>query len=296
MSCYSPQVRYLLANGQTSSTERGDVVKTLVVPCRGCIGCRLDYARDWSIRCMHEASLHKFNDFITLTYRPENLPARGSLDYRDFQLFMKRVRKEVGPVRFYMCGEYGDDLDRPHFHAIIFGHQFGERKRWQKNARGDILYKSAQLDRLWSLGHTWAGSVTRQSSGYVARYVMKKVTGDLAKIRYRRTDPETGEEYMLTPEFAHMSRRPGIGARWFEKYGYQVFDRDYVVAEGKEVKPPRYYEKLHERFLDPVTLEQTKGSRDQKSHDPETFLDNTDERLTVKEIVQLARIRSLKRD
>lgn len=295
MACFSPVIRYQLADGSTTSVERGDVVRTLVVPCRGCIGCRLDYARDWSTRCLHESQMHKLNDFITLSYSDEHLPKGGVLNYRDFQLFMKRVRFEVGPVRFYMCGEYGEQTMRPHYHALIFGHMFEGRKKWTRNAQGQWLYRSAQLERLWPFGQSLAGAVTKQSCGYVARYVMKKLGGALATERYSRTDPETGEIYQLPTPFCKMSLRPGIGEAWFRKYGYQVYDRDYVIVSGQKVKPPAYYEKLHDRYLDEVILEQTKGLRDQKSHTKEIFDDNTDERLAVKGEVQLARIRNLKR-
>jgi hypothetical protein len=240
--------------------------------------------------------MHKQNDFITLTYAPENLPYRGQLNVKDWELFIKNVRKHLGPgIRFFMCGEYGEKMDRPHYHAIIFGHQFTERKLWKDNGTNGKLYRSVQLERFWPHGHASAGSVTKQSCGYVARYVMKKVGGQLAQNHYQRTDPETGELYQLIPEFSRQSRMPGIGASWFEKFGYQVFDRDYVIVKGQKVKPPRYYEKLHDRMLDPVTLEQTKGKRDQKSHTPEVFNDNTDERLKVKETVKKAAVKFLKK-
>lgn len=124
---------------------------------------------------------------------------------------------------------------------------------------------------------------------------MKKIGGDLAKDHYARVDTETGEIYQLNPEFCQMSRRPGIGYTWFQKYGHQVFDRDYVIKEGSKVKPARYYEKLHDKMLDPVVLELTKGMRDSKSRTPENFADNSDERLRAKEAVKRASIRSLKR-
>ncbi|MEO5355656.1 MAG: hypothetical protein H7835_21005, partial [Magnetococcus sp. XQGC-1] len=91
-----------------------------------CVGCRLERSRQWAIRVMHEASQHEHNCFITLTYNDDNLPANGSLNYRHFQNFMKRLRKYYVEftVRFYMCGEYGENFARPHYHACIFAIMF----------------------------------------------------------------------------------------------------------------------------------------------------------------------------
>lgn len=294
MACYHPWTRYRLADGSTSPVERGDVVATLKLPCGYCIGCRIQRSSDWAIRCVHEASLYKLNDYITLTYDDAHLPEHGQLHYEHFAQFMKRVRQSIGPnIRFFMCGEYGETTQRPHFHAIIFNHQFKERKKWSTNHKGQPVYRSAELEKLWTFGQSLTGNVSKQSCGYVARYIMKKVVGDQAHEHYKRTDPDTGEIYYLNPEFCQMSRKPGIGYEWFRQYGYQVFDRDYVISNGSKAKPPRYYEKLHDRLLDPVVLEQTKGQRDEKSR--EGAYDNTDERLSVKEEVTKAAVRSLKR-
>ena len=91
-----------------SRNKRG-VEACLELPCGQCIGCRLERSRQWAMRCLHEASLHENNAFITLTYDDSNLPRGGSLDYSDFQKFMKRLRKRIGrKVSFYCGGEYGD--------------------------------------------------------------------------------------------------------------------------------------------------------------------------------------------
>ena len=84
----------------------------------------------------------------------ENLPEFNSLNYRHFQLFMKRLRKEFAPnnIRFYMCGEYGEDFSRPHFHALLFNCFFSDRKRIPGGASGSPLYRSDTLERLWPYG------------------------------------------------------------------------------------------------------------------------------------------------
>lgn len=155
------------------------------VPCGQCVGCRLERSRQWAIRCVHESKLHKDNCFITLTYNDANLPSDKSLHYYDFQCFMKRLRKQYpgSKIRYYMCGEYGENFGRPHFHACIFGFNFDDLKLWKVQNK-QKLYRSKKLEKLWDKGHSSVGTVTFESAAYVARYIMKKVTGDAAKNHY----------------------------------------------------------------------------------------------------------------
>lgn len=249
------------------------------LPCGQCVGCRLERSRVWAARCMHEASLHSENCFITLTYKD----APVSLDYRDFQLFMKRLRKRFPRVRFYMCGEYGDQLSRPHFHACLFGVNFADRVKF-----GRSLYRSPLLESLWPAGFSSIGEVTFESAAYVARYIMKKITGDLAESHYLRIDPDTGEMIMLTPEFCHMSLKPGIGAGWIDKYLSDVYPDGEMVVRGCESKAPRYYDKLYRR-LDRDSHDAMKHRRFCKSWDT-SALEKVTSRLVVRELVAKARL------
>jgi hypothetical protein len=151
----------------------------ITLPCRQCIGCLLERSRQWAIRSMHEASLHIKNCFITLTYRPEDLPPFGSLDYKHFQLFMKRLRKKFTgqKIKFYMCGEYGENLSRPHYHACLFGFSFPDLVRYHKTPTGDQLYTSVILNDLWGKGSCTVGEVNFKTAGYTARYCLKKLNG-----------------------------------------------------------------------------------------------------------------------
>lgn len=285
MPCYHPWTAYQCADGSVVSVERlgkGRVVRTITLPCGQCVGCRLERSRQWAIRCMHEAQLHESNCFVTLTYKGD-VPEEG-LRYRDFQLFMKRLRKSLGgrKVRFYMCGEYGDAKGRPHFHACLFGHDFDDKVLFSTRG-GSKLYTSKVLDNLWTHGMCSVGNVTFESAAYVARYIMKKVTGTLADDYYNG----------LTPEFCKMSLKPGIGAGWFEKFNSDIFPDGTVVVRGFKTKLPRYYDKLEKR-IDVDILEEVKYNRfrDAVKH----FEDQTDDRLAVREQVAIARINQLKRN
>lgn len=245
MPCYSPQQVYrsnaLTANGKRTLVwdKRKSNGDTLQIACGQCIGCRLEKSRVWACRIDNEASLYPENCFITLTYSPENLPANGSLQPRDFQLFFKRLRKLYGAkIRFYMCGEYGDQTSRPHYHACILNFDFPDKKLWRKTSRGDLIYRSPSLERLWPYGNSEIGNVTFESAAYCARYITKKVTGKNADAHYTRLDPETGELIQLHPEYCNMSRKPGIGAPWLEKFSADVYSYDRLVIRGGIKVPP----------------------------------------------------------
>jgi hypothetical protein len=247
------------------------------------------------MRCLHEAKLHEKNCFITLTYNDEHLPRNRSLDYRDFQLFMKKFRKKFGSkIRFYMCGEYGEKFDRPHFHACIFGFDFSDRKYWKQTGSGSKLYRSEELEKLWKYGFSSIGDVNFESAAYVARYIMKKVTGQGKHDQhYKFTDLETGEVLEKKPEFNKMSLKPGIGYDWYKRFCSDVYPHDYVVINGKKVRPPKYYD-LKYSIESPFEWEEVQQKRIDLGK--ANFEDNTDARLVVKEQVTKARLKLLKRE
>lgn len=235
--------------------------------------------------------MHDFSSFVTLTYDDSNCPV--SLQYRDFQLFMKRLRKSFPKARFYMCGEYGETTFRPHFHACLFGVFF--RDRVIHSTAGPIpLYRSALLERIWPFGFSTVGDVTFESAAYCARYVMKKVTGSRADEHYQRVSLSTGEIVSVTPEFCRMSLKPGIGATWLEKFSADVYgyDRDSVIVNGVRCKPPRYYDvKIKE--ANPELAEYLEFARYERSG--RCVEDSTPERLAVREQVTTARVGNYKR-
>lgn len=262
-------------------------------PCGQCIGCRMDRVSQWGLRCMHEASQHEANSFLTLTYDDQNLPADYSVQVVEAQLFMKRLRDHLGTkIRHFTCGEYGDKDGRPHYHSLIFGYDFrSDRTLWGHSKDGDPIYTSPTLAKAWSFGHAWIGSVTYQSACYVAGYIQKKIGGDKAPSHYLRTHPK-GYLTQVQPEFATQSRRPGIGSTWFERYKSDAFPSDFLVVDGKEVPVPRYYAtKLTEKELKPIKLK-----RKLRTASPRAKANSTPARLLVRETVRKDRLSRLKRE
>lgn len=307
MPCYRPLQAWrgaVLPSGKRSVVfQRGDaspVAGELQLPCGQCVGCRLERSRQWAMRCVDEASLYKQNCFLSLTYNDENLPKDGSLCLRDFQLFMKRLRKSAGcRLRFFHCGEYGSKFGRPHYHCLVFGFDFADKLLYKVTNSGEKLYVSKKLSELWPVGFSSVGSVTFESAAYVARYVMDKVTGDDARrvnslglSHYERLDAKTGEVFSLKPEYVTMSRRPGIGKGWFEKFKLDCFPSDYRIMRGIKMLPARYYGSLYE-LENPEGFKKLKLDRVRRAS---AFADDNDSfRLAVKEEVKLAQIRTLRR-
>ena len=207
---------------------------------------------------------------------------------------MKRLRASLDKrVSFYMCGEYGEKLGRPHYHYLIFGHNFADRRYIKTSRSGEKLYESPTLNSLWKHGKAWIGDVTYESCAYVASYVMKKLNGEKALEHYRRQD-EGGNDYWLEPEFNEMSRRPAIAHAWWEQFHQDVIQDDVIVRPGgSKMKPPRYYDKLLE-LMDPAALAVAKMKRELRAK--ELVADNTPARLADKETVTKARISLKKRN
>lgn len=311
MACFKPLVAWRgRCGGPVFSPPLDTVPMPMQLPCGQCIGCRLERSRQWAVRCMHEASLHADNCFITLTYNNDSIPHGGSLVKSDFQSFVKRLRKDLEVchldleswtcyterprIKYFACGEYGDQLSRPHYHACIFGFDFEDRKEFKKS-NGISLYRSERLSRLWPYGHSLIGDVTFESAAYVARYVTKKVTGDYASEHYTRID-EYGEMHSVLPEFSLMSRGgrrgKGLAAGWFERWGNEVYPSDEVVVRGRSCAPPRYYGILAAEFGN-VDIEAVKRKRLERL--AKHAADCTPERLADREFCSEARMRLLKR-
>lgn len=290
MPCYHPLKGYrskaVNPSGKRSITfnaKEGFHDLRVDLACGQCIGCRLQRSCEWAVRCVHEASLHEENSFITLTYRPEDLPGNGSLVLEHFQLFMKRLRERISPrkIRFFHCGEYGDKGDRPHYHALLFGFDFPDRK-YLKTVNGYRYYTSELLDEIWEKGFCIVGDVTFESAAYVARYVTKKITGPRSKQHY-------GER---KAEYTTMSRRPGVGKGWYDKFSADVFPDDFIVIDGRRVCVPKFYRSLLESG-DSFAHAKVRAGRQVSGRKMEG--ENSPERLRVKKKVKQAQLGFLKR-
>lgn len=285
MPCYRPlhgyRSRELTEKGKRKivfNPSDGYLDMEITIPCGQCIGCRLEKSRQWAIRCVYEAQMYDSNCFITLTYDNEHLPKDHSLKLEHFQKFFKLLRKRfkgeksifdesrgkhIRPIRYFHCGEYGDEYSRPHYHACVFNFDFPDKELW-KTTNGVNLYTSEICNSIWKKGYCVIGDVTFDSAAYVARYITKKLNND--DEAYTRINFIDGEIFPVKPEYATMSRNGGIGKEWFKRFKDDVYPHDYVVVNGKKMKPPKFFDKLLEE-VDHFEYHRVKDARKDVSED-----------------------------
>lgn len=187
------------------------------VPCGKCETCYSARATQWAIRCYCESLEHDKVSFLTLTYDDEHLPKDGKIHKEELQKFFKRLRKKIPHVRYFACGEYGDLTRRPHYHAIIFGADFlGDATRFNADH-----YTSETLTEVWGLGLATTTPATFSTICYTVGYVAKKIG-----------DPDC---------FQLMSRRPGLGSAYIQKYEADLRASNSITIEGRDYPIPEYF-------------------------------------------------------
>jgi len=266
------------------------------IACGRCTGCRLERSRLWAARCMHESLEHEESYFVTFTYNDDSLPDSNSLRPRDLTLFFKRLRKAGHHFRYFACGEYGDK-GRPHYHAIIFGLRLPDLKYTSTSYSGSRLYKSELLQKHWyhektgnSLGFLDVGHCTFESCAYVARYILKKQLGNSALRLWRDPktdkfyDKETGEQFFgQIPEYVVMSRNPGIGANFVEKYKREIYgpgnDGSITMRDGIRFGTPRFYDTRFEK-INPDLIKSIREQRRLKAEESKVTSLNRHARVT----------------
>lgn len=266
MACFHPLRAWRARSGVVSIAKEMPDAQPLHLPCGGCLGCRMERARSWALRCKLELEDHDSAVFTTLTYAPETEPV--TLQKSHLQRWLKRFRKAVGPnrtIRFFASGEYGEKTQHPHYHAILFGASVGD---------ADLV------DETWGLGFTQTKPVNARNIAYTAGYTSKKI-GYLKAAAEERIDLETGEVYHWQPPFIQMSRRPGLGATARNKYRHSW--RAFAVYDGTPIPVPRY---LHEAWKTTATKEDQEQLMYEKSQ-LSLSRDKSKERLRAKEEIAM---------
>lgn len=238
---------------------------------------------DWGNRVLHETQSYNDNAFVTLTYSDEHLPENGSLQLRDLQLFWKRIRKAGHTIRYFACGEYGDQTHRPHYHAVVFGYWPNDRVRIPHPGRTVPLYRSEQLDKLWGQGNATFSPVTRENATYVAKYTLNKYDDKGAKRNFEgRQEP-----------FLIMSRKPGLGNNYAREHARALTRFDGIRLRGGQLaKLPKYYDNVIEKH-EPQLV---KGLKTRRSLKAKANPDNTGTRLVAREAVKQSQMAILTRN
>lgn len=201
-------------------------LKFMPVPCGKCPECLSKRSNGWIFRLLEQDKVSENSLFCTFTYENKyftresgRLTEKGfmTLVKRDFQLFMKRLRKSTTNgkiIKYYAVGEYGSSTFRPHYHAIIFN-----------SSRGDI-------EKAWGLGNVHCDVVNGNTVAYTTKYMHK---GRL--IPLHSNDDRT-------PEFQLFSKGLGLSYINEQTIAYHNADlsRQYLTAEGGvKIPMPRIY-------------------------------------------------------
>lgn len=249
-----------------------------ILPCGRCVGCLLRRSLEWSCRvCAEQFTRHHFHNspfasFLTLTYNNQNLPEDHSIRVEEVQGFMKRLREfydrvyGIQNLKFFACGEYGENFHRPHYHIVILGTDFCEPERLKQQhttdahlqldrldsidpdltrapiKRGPQLYETRALNKLWKKGYIVAGTCTAQSVAYTARYSTKKLL-----VQYKKVDRNTieierdGQNKKVRSEFIRMSK--GFGEEYLDRYYPEIYENNRVSFGNDKFIIPRYFDK-----------------------------------------------------
>jgi len=267
MTCLNPRLAYKKTNGQFTLVKIGDsapLEKSVLVPCGQCMSCRISHQRQWATRMVHEAHMHSESCFLTLTIDDEHRSPTRSVDQRDMQLFIKKLRKHLHPlkIRLFYCSEYGETTGREHYHAIIFGYMPKDRIKYKTTKEDNILYTSETLTNLWGKGYVTIGEFNSTTADYCAKYVTKAYIGADKENAYNWVD-ENGEVIQRTPPFQRSSNRPGLGSKFYEKYKQDLYGGDFALIDGKQRPVPKAYDRKF-RKEHPEEFEAIKRKRNDK--------------------------------
>lgn len=216
--------------------------------------CMISYSHEWAFRCALEYKLCCGEACcLTLTYSDEYLET-PSLNRDDLTKFIKRLRSKHS-IRYFGCGEYGSKNGRPHFHVIIFGYSFPDKKRFKLSGKNNVVYTSAELSRLWPFGFATIGDFNETTAAYCAKYLSKL-----------RPAPEG-----CKPSFTFMSLKPSIG---FGALTMEDFERGYVYHKGKKRFIPRsFYQSLKRQGVEFPELQEQRLNAVDDIDDDELFLE-----------------------
>lgn len=239
MQCIRPIRASFARDGSITYKERKAIpgLQSFEFPCRKCLPCRLNMAREKAIRAYHEAQMHEENIFLTLTYSDDHLKS-PFLIQDDIVEFNKNLRNHLGnspdhKIKIMYTGEYGEKTKRPHWHLLIFNYSPPDKIKHRTTDNGDDIYKSELIDELWgkndaSLCPNEIGALTIDSASYVARYAAKKLVHG------------NDQDHPYHP--IHQTPKSGLGKTWIEKYYKQTFDLGYVyLPNGEKAAIPRFY-------------------------------------------------------
>lgn len=274
-TCAKPTAMYLLVGKTNPKTGKSVILNRMPAngipyevidrPCGKCSGCRIKKRMDLAIRLEHESQFHDHSWFVTVTYDDEHVPYAGSLVADHISKFIRSLRKKIKPTkcRFFAIGEYGENTLRPHYHFILFGPDFPDRElQYEAPIKGRSVseisrmlgsagikyFRSPLLESVWKKGLVQITRTSPATMQYVAKYHVLTVDGEAAETWYTQKLPN-GETVKVEKPQSRMSRNPGIGRKWIEKYWTDVYPEGTMVdGKGAQFAAPPYYDSWLEKY------------------------------------------------
>lgn len=269
------------------NAEKGILWRYQLIPCRHCFACSLNYSAEWGTRIMCECKQYEHNYFVTLTYSEKYLPIEEKLSLGEWEFendgtwtgtlvpdhvqdFIKRLRrylqynKNHTDMKYYLCGEYGEENGRPHYHLILINCPLDTKQfyKFKVDENYKPHWRSKELERLWSvrkdgkritrntkpeeieqIGIVDVAEVEWNSAAYVARYCAKKWN--------KQADPLEYISMGKRPEFVRMS--DNIGLDYYNEHKHEIYKTDAMITKTMKgvatVKPPKAWDKRLEKEL-----------------------------------------------
>lgn len=194
------------------------------VPCGHCLVCRLSYQTMAIDRMFCEWSLHDVSAFVTFTYDDSHLKYNNgsfnpTLSKLDVKSYLDKIRRKLKGVYFayYLAGEYGDKLGRPHYHAIFFGLDYQAHSKFFRDS--------------WPHGSVKVLPVQPTAFRYVAKYIVATESPEYRDSHYF--------DLGIEPPFRRMSRGLGLGV--YRQHIDEIVDHGYFIHRGRRISINRYY-------------------------------------------------------
>lgn len=132
-------------------------------------------------------------------------------------------------LRYYLVGEYGDEAERPHYHAVLFGYPPCEHGG-TRHGGARCCSPCGTLYQTWGFGRISNDLLVPETAAYTCGYVTKKLT--------QASDPRLMGRH---PEFARMSRRPGIGGDFVHDIADRLLSNPTVLHRSHDVPSQLYH-------------------------------------------------------
>lgn len=205
------------------------------VPCRKCERCQNIRMTDLAGRCYAEALTSDHMVALTLTYADWTGSRAQHLQYRDFQLMMKRLRFDGYKVRFIVAGEYGAKRQRAHWHCILYFQgacpplppEETEKVHWKYWA--DVPHRNDVNAQAKPLGFVYVQRPTYSGVRYVIKYATKdEGTGKSSRKVTMSKKPPLGSAYW------HVMAEQQVKAGMPFTFRYTL--QDAVYSDGTPVQ------------------------------------------------------------